>query len=79
MKKAVKPNLIKTLGNRETQVLQRLAIGKRTSEIAEELSIKANTVSTIKKTVFRKLNIKTSFELYKFATDNRSLISNSLK
>jgi DNA-binding CsgD family transcriptional regulator len=44
-----------------------LAKGQRTSEIAMQLGIKANTVSTIKKIVLKKLNINNSLELFQYA------------
>ena len=36
-------------------------------EIAKALSLKANTISTIKKMIFKKLGISSIFELYKLA------------
>jgi DNA-binding NarL/FixJ family response regulator len=44
-----------------------LAKGMKTSEIAKTLSLKANTISTIKKVIFRKLGITSIFELYKLS------------
>lgn len=64
-------NNIASLGPREGQIFQMLAKGMRTSEIATELDLKPNTVSTIKKVIYRKLDLSTSFELFKFATDNK--------
>jgi len=44
-----------------------LAKGMKTSEIAKALSLKVNTISTIKKVIFKKLGISSIFELYKLA------------
>lgn len=57
----------KALAPRETEVYLLLANGAKTSEIANQLSIKANTVSTIKKVIFRKLGVSSVFELYKYS------------
>ena len=45
-------NLLSTLGQRETQIFEMLSEGKKTSQIAETLSLKPNTVSTIKKVIY---------------------------
>jgi DNA-binding NarL/FixJ family response regulator len=41
----------------------------RTKEIGDKLNIKPNTVSTIKKVVFRKLKVDTNIKLYKIAQE----------
>lgn len=58
---------IDDLAIREKEVFLLLAKGQRTSEIAMQLGIKANTVSTIKKIVLKKLNINNSLELLQYA------------
>lgn len=60
-------NRIAHLASRELQVYHMLAKGMKTSEIASALSLKANTISTIKKIIFKKLDITTIFELYKLS------------
>ncbi len=65
-----KMNQIQTIDDlaiREKEVFLMLAKGQRTSEIAMQLGIKANTVSTIKKIVLKKLNITNSLELFQYA------------
>lgn len=64
------------LGQRETQIFEMLSEGKKTSQIAEELSLKPNTVSTIKKVIYRKLGINTSFEFYKFVFEQKEIQRN---
>lgn len=61
--------LINKLGQRETQIFEMLSEGKKTSQIAEELSLKPNTISTIKKVIYRKLKLSSSLEFYKFVFD----------
>ena len=58
---------IVSLATRELEVYHMLAKGMKTSEIAKALSLKANTISTIKKVIFRKLGISSIFELYKLS------------
>jgi two-component system response regulator EvgA len=58
---------IAILATRELEVYHMLAKGMKTSEIAKALSLKANTISTIKKVIFKKLGISSIFELYKLA------------
>jgi len=52
------------LSKREIEVCNLLLTGNCTNEIAELLSIKCNTVSTIKKSIFNKTNTKNLIELY---------------
>jgi len=58
---------IVSLATRELEVYHMLAKGMKTSEIAKALSLKANTISTIKKVIFKKLRISSIFELYKLS------------
>jgi DNA-binding NarL/FixJ family response regulator len=59
--------LVETLATRERQVFDFIVKGLRTKEISDKLNIKANTVSTIKKVIFRKLNVNSNIELFKIA------------
>jgi len=59
------------LGQREHQIFEMLSEGKKTSQIAEELTLKPNTVSTIKKVIYRKLGVNTSLDFFKFVLDNK--------
>ena len=58
---------IASLATRELEVYHMLTKGMKTSEIAKALSLKANTISTIKKVIFKKLGIASIFELYKLS------------
>ena len=61
--------LLAKLANREREVFDLIVSGKRTKEIGDQLNIKANTVSTIKKVIFRKLKVSTNIELFKIAQE----------
>ncbi len=61
--------LIANLASREREVFDLIVCGLRTKEIGDKLSIKPNTVSTIKKVIFRKLNVATNIELFKIAQE----------
>lgn len=63
---------IVSLATRELEVYHMLAKGMKTSEIAKALSLKANTISTIKKVVFKKLGISSIFELYKLSANTNN-------
>jgi DNA-binding NarL/FixJ family response regulator len=62
-------NPFSTLAVRELEILHYLLNGYRTKEIANSLGLKMNTVSTIKKVIFRKLNVNSNIELYKIAQE----------
>lgn len=51
--------------NRELEVMKLLLEGKWTKEIAEELGIKLNTVSTHKQSIFEKVGVSNIIDLYK--------------
>jgi DNA-binding NarL/FixJ family response regulator len=56
-----------TLSNREFQVLKLLAQGRSVSEIADQLSLSANTISTYRARIFEKLGVRTLVELLTYA------------
>jgi DNA-binding NarL/FixJ family response regulator len=56
-----------TLSGREREVLQLIAEGHSTKEIAEKLSLSAKTVETHKQHIMDKLNIRTVAELTRYA------------
>jgi len=57
-----------TLSNREFQVLQLLANGHTVSEIAQQLSLSVNTISTYRSRVCEKLGVRSLVELLTYAT-----------
>ena len=62
--------LHESLSDREMQVLQQIASGKTVSEIAEEISLSVNTVSTYRARILEKLSLNNSAELTRYAIDN---------
>ena len=63
--------LHETLSDREFQVMQLMASGKTLTEIAEELSLSAKTVSTYRTRLLEKLDLKTNAELMRYALENQ--------
>ncbi len=59
------------LSDREMQVLQLVASGKTVSEIAEELSLSVNTISTYRTRILEKLSLNNNAEITRYAIDNR--------
>ena len=59
------------LSNREKEILQLIANGKTSKEIAEELFIAKTTVDTHRKNMIRKLNLNGGNELIKYAIDKK--------
>jgi len=58
------------LSDREMQVLQRIASGKTVSDIAEEISLSVNTISTYRTRILEKLSLQNNAELTRYALDN---------
>ena len=56
------------LSNREFQVLQLLVQGRSVSQIAQQLSLSANTISTYRARVFDKLNLPNPAALFAYAS-----------
>ena len=59
-----------TLSDREFQVMQLMARGNTLTEIAEELSLSAKTVSTYRTRLLEKMNMKTNAEIIRYAIEN---------
>ena len=55
------------LSDREFEIMRLLASGKRVSEIAEQLHLSLKTVSTYRARVLRKLNLRTTAEIMRYA------------
>ena len=58
------------LSDREMQVLQLISSGKTVSEIAEEISLSVNTISTYRARILEKLSLNNNAELTRYAIDN---------
>jgi two-component system, NarL family, invasion response regulator UvrY len=58
------------LSDREMHVLQKIASGQTVSEIAMELSLSVNTISTYRTRLLEKLSLNNNAELTRYAMDN---------
>lgn len=67
MTKSLQNGIFKNLSNRECEIATHIINGKRTIDIASEIGIKTNTVSTVKRNIFFKMGVKSSIDLYKLA------------
>lgn len=59
-----------TLSDREYQVMCMIASGKKSSEIAEELSVSLSTVNTYRNRIFEKMKMQSNVELTRYALEN---------
>ncbi|GAB4014751.1 LuxR C-terminal-related transcriptional regulator [Spirosoma koreense] len=57
------PDPLESLSTGEQKVLEGLLAGKYTKEIAADLNLKQNTVSTVKKRIFQKFEVSSLVEL----------------
>jgi len=62
-----------TLSNREYQVMLMIAAGKTVAEIAEELSLSVQTISTYRSRILQKMQIKNNVELANYVIRNQLL------
>lgn len=62
---------VKNLSEREYVVFMHLARGKTISEIAKELALSTNTISTFRGKVLEKMGFHNTLELIKYAVDNK--------
>lgn len=60
-----------TLSDREYQIFRKLAAGKSTRAISEELTLSIKTVATYRARVFEKLNMRSNAQLAAYAVRNR--------
>lgn len=58
------------LSDRELQVLKHIASGKSVSQIAREISLTVNTISTYRARILEKLHLKNNAELTRYALDH---------
>lgn len=60
-----------TLSNREYQVFEMLAVGKKIIEIANELHLSSKTISTYRSRIINKMKLSSNTELTKYAIANK--------
>jgi len=61
------------LSNREYQVFEMIAIGKKVSEIAIELNLSSKTVSTYRTRILEKMKLSSNSEITQYAIANKLL------
>jgi two-component system invasion response regulator UvrY len=61
------------LSDREFEVFKLLASGKTVSEIANQISLSANTVSTYRSRILEKMNLHSNNELIRYALEEKLL------
>jgi DNA-binding NarL/FixJ family response regulator len=61
------------LSDREDQVMRYIASGKTATEIAAELSLSVKTINTYRNRILKKMQIKNSAELIRYAVQNQLL------
>jgi len=59
------------LSDREFEVLRMIAGGKSVSEIARQLSLSVNTISTYRGRILEKMSLKSNAELVQYAFENK--------
>ncbi len=62
---------VESLSDREFEVFKLLASGKSISEIAKQLVLSTNTISTFRARVFEKMGFHNNLELIRYAVDNK--------
>ncbi|MEO9021523.1 MAG: response regulator transcription factor [Ginsengibacter sp.] len=67
----IKKSLHEGLSNREFEIFRMLALGKTTTQIADELFLALTTVSTHRHRIMQKLGLNTNSELTRYAITNR--------
>ncbi|MEZ4798557.1 MAG: response regulator transcription factor [Flavobacteriales bacterium] len=58
------------LSDRELEVLQLIASGSTVGEVAEQLSLSVNTISTYRSRILEKLRLQNNSEMTRYAIDN---------
>jgi two-component system invasion response regulator UvrY len=61
---------VENLSDREFQVLQMLGKGATVSDIAHQILLRHNTVSTFRSRIFEKMGFKNNLELIRYAVDH---------
>jgi DNA-binding NarL/FixJ family response regulator len=62
------------LSKRETEILRGIAAGRKLTEIAQELSLSAKTVSTHKRRMMIKLGLSGNAELTRYAIGHATML-----
>jgi DNA-binding NarL/FixJ family response regulator len=62
---------VESLSDREFEVFKLLASGKSISDVAKQLILSTNTVSTFRSRIFEKMGFQNNLELIRYAVDNK--------
>lgn len=62
-----------TLSNREFLVLRKIASGRGTRQISEDLDLSVNTVATYRRRILKKLRLASDVEITRYAIENQLL------
>lgn len=62
------------LSDREFEILRKIATGKTVKEIADELFLSSNTVSTYRTRILEKMGMRTTAELIRYALSNELVV-----
>ena len=71
MQTEINKNLHEVLSNREFEIFKMLALGKTTTQIADELFLALTTVSTHRHRIMEKLGLRTNSDLTRYAIANQ--------
>jgi len=70
---SAKRPLYQVLSDREYEVMHMIVLGKKLTEIAEELCLSIKTVGTYRSRVLQKMRMKNNAELIRYSLENRLL------
>ena len=59
------------LSNREFEIMLKISLGKSVSEIAEELVLSVNTITSYRTRVMQKMNMRSNAEIIRYAIKNQ--------
>jgi two-component system invasion response regulator UvrY len=62
---------IDSLSKRELEVFKHLALAKSTTDIAKEMLLSTNTISSFRFKIFQKMDFQNNMELIRYALDNK--------
>ncbi len=59
------------LSNREFEIMLKISLGKSVSEIAEELALSVNTITSYRTRLMQKMNMRSNAEIIRYAIKNQ--------
>jgi len=62
---------VDSLSTRELEIFKLLSTGKSVSDIAKEMTLSTNTISTFRTKIFEKMDFRNNMELIRYAVDNK--------